>query len=179
VKLSEIELVSKDESFALNKIKKLEFDETNILKIKATFPDGSVDLNFDRYESEITAYSKSLEIKGVVSEITNIIEKNSFIGGSFYGHAIFISTITLFWGFLAILIGFLVDGQDYAYLGAICFFISSFTVLFLINHKTTIYLKRKKELPGFWRRKKEDILINFTIGSVMLVAGVLLGKHFN
>ena len=185
---SEIQLESNNSQFEFNEIESLKFDKINKLKITAKLPvknDFTISsiLNdfsiiFDSSGSHISCWTNSLEIQGLVKELeVFIISKKRLLGQRFLlplTYALLVVSGIIFISFLPFLILGLLGKENPFY--PINYIINLVFLLFLFSlrfYKNIIYLKQKKDLPNFFIRNKDQLIIDI----LLLLIGYLIGKY--
>lgn len=183
LKPSGIELQTGEKSFSIDEIKLIADKRINNFKIIAHYVEEWYDIkiSFDNFNNKIYCHRQTNEIFGVCKKVEDYFKKKSrffnfavknYRSASLLGILIVIDLIIFF-------IIFQNQNQPLIFI-VFSFFISilSFFVFYLTKfYRNIIILKNKKNCDNWFRRNKDQILVQLMVGTLLLFFGYFLGVN--
>ena len=155
--------------------------EEIIEKIFATHPKFfSLSFNsLEFYKYRISIDDNSLESEGLMTKIVNILNKRKRNLLTFLSNTNYISI-----HFIILFIVLIFNNNSdiykiifYLYVALILIhlLISVFVILFRNKYKPVLLIN-KSELPNFWKKNKDSLIINLIVSAFSIFLGLLIGK---
>ena len=180
---SGIELQTEEKSFAIEEIESIADKRINNFKIIAHYVEEYYDISvsFDNFYNKIYCHRQTNEIFGVCKKVEDYLKKKSrffnfavknYRSASLLGILLVIDLIIFF-------IIFKNKNQSLTFISFSIFMVifSFFTFYLTKFYRNIIILKNKKDCDNWFKRNKDQILVQLIVGIILVLFGYFLGAN--